>query len=466
MKYFIYIVQFLVISTSVCVHAQDMDNDFVQNEIVVSDNSVPLPAPIFFEDSIPNIDKDSIKIRLKKLEKTIPLTLNNNVMSFIHYFTVRNRDYTKIVLRRKDNYFHIFEAILKEYHMPDELKYLSIVESGLNPRARSRAGAVGLWQFVRNTGEYYKLHTDWYIDERSDPEKSTRAACVYLKYLHDRFGNWELALAAYNCGPTNVSRAIKASRNRRDFWEIFYHLPRETRSYVPQFIAVTYVMNYHKEHNLYPDYYENTNDYCTIYTENYINIDILSQKLGVCPDEILKYNPTLIKNVVPAYRKNFPLKLPSHLAHKLMSDYCHIMDTSATIGNEEMINDINPFSERSKNRLSVTHVVKRGEVLEKIARKHKVKVSELMAWNNLKSKKIKYGQKLVVWREGVQQNDDKKVAHNSHKEIKSKKLFYLVQPGDTLWSISLKNNVPVSKLKKLNKIKSDELKPGQKILVG
>ncbi len=174
------------------IQAQDGEeiNQIPDNGPVVTDNSIPESAPLLFDETVPLPDKDSIRIRLKKLSQStqIPLTYNNAVVSFISYFTVRNREYSKMVLRRKDTYFPVFERILKEYGMPDELKYLSIVESGLNPRARSRADAVGLWQFVPATGASLNLKSDWYIDERQDPEKSTVAACKYLKYLYDRFG--------------------------------------------------------------------------------------------------------------------------------------------------------------------------------------------------------------------------------------------------------------------------------------
>ncbi|MDX2190696.1 MAG: transglycosylase SLT domain-containing protein [Bacteroidota bacterium] len=442
--------------------AQDFESDDSPMQMIPVDK-IPEPAPLFIEDNVEAPHKDSVQARLKKIEKTIPLSFNQTIYSFIHYFTVRNREYSRMVLRRKDAYFPIFEKILKENNMPDELKYLSIVESGLNPRAKSRAGAVGLWQFVSNTGKYYKLNIDWYFDERSDPEKSTKAACEYLRYLHDMFGNWELALAAYNCGPGNVRKAIKASRNKRDFWEIYYNLPRETRSYVPQFIAISYLMNYSNEHNLFADYYESIHNTHTIYADQYINLDQLAKQLDICPEDLQKLNPTLIRNRVPAYAVNFPVKIPAEKVHILMSNYCAIMDSCSKMGSEELIESINPFSERSKYRNSVTHIVKKGEVLGAIARKYKVTSTEIMAWNNLKSKTLKYGQKLTVWRDGVQQNTDKVDTQIAFKP--GKKNVYKVQPGDTLWSICQKMDVPVSKLKKLNKLKSNELKAGMKLII-
>ena len=464
-KIVIFIFIFLIGSNVVL--SQDFEQTLEESAPVVTDNSIPEPAPIFLDESIPSLDKDSIRLRLKRLEKDIPLSYNNNIISFIHYFTVRNREYSKMVLRRKDTYFEIFERILKENNMPDELKYLSIVESGLNPRARSRAGAVGLWQFVPNTGKYYKLNIDWYIDERSDPEKSTQAACQYLKYLHKMFNNWELALAAYNCGPGNVRRAIKASRNKRDFWEIYYNLPRETRSYVPQFIAISYLMNYNKEHNLFADYYENFSNYHIVHTDQYVNLDVLAGFLNVCPDDLQRLNPTLLRNRVPSYVKNFPLKIPADRVHLLMENYCSIMDSCSRMGDEEMREDINLFSERQLNRNSIVHIVRRGDVLGKIATKYHVSVSELRRWNNLRGNSVKYGQKLTVWRENRQKNDDKKLTATTsvRNQFKNRKQVYKVQPGDTLWSISQKLSLSMDKIRRMNRLKSTELKPGQKLIL-
>ena len=465
--YFFYILIALLHSN---IFAQDATGtSFEQDKgSIYAEEVLPVPAPLFTNETFPLPDKDSVKLRLKKLGKgmDIPLTYNNTIYSFIHYFTVRNRDYSRMVLKRKDVYFPIFERILKENNMPDELKYLSIVESGLNPRARSRAGAVGLWQFVPATGESLDLKIDYYFDDRQDPEKSTRAACAYLKYLYSKFGQWELALAAYNCGPTATMRAVKQSRSRRDFWDVYYHLPRETRSYVPQFIAIAYMINHANDHNLMPDYYENIAEHNIIYTDQYINLEVLARQLEICVEDIQKLNPILTKNVVPAYCKNFPLKIPAEKYAILMEKYCAIMDSCLKSGNEELINEINPFSEKASTRASFTHVVKRGEILNKIAVKYKVSLKELKNWNNLSNPALRYGQKLVIWKEGYQKNEDKKllIANKKHKSLKTKKTYY-VQPGDTLWGISQKADIPISKLKKLNKLKGNEVKPGQKLML-
>ncbi len=211
---------------------------------------VALPSNLDFipADDTPELISD----RLSCL-KTIPLTYNSKVHGFIEYFTVRDRDYTRSMLRKKDLYFPLFEKYLKQYNIPEELKYLSIIESALSPRAVSRARAVGLWQFMSGTGKYFGLRNDWYFDDRMDPEKATDAACRYLSQLYSIFGDWQLALAAYNSGPGTVRLAIRRSGYKKTFWEVYPHLPRETRSYVPQFIAMIYAMNFTTEHNIFED---------------------------------------------------------------------------------------------------------------------------------------------------------------------------------------------------------------------
>lgn len=460
----------LLLSFCFVCSAQDESTSLPEDAMpVIADNAIPEPAPQILDSTVPELNKDSVKVRLKRIQKEIPLIYNSSINSFVSYFVIRNREYSKMILRRKEAFFPIFERILKENNMPDELKYLSIVESGLNPRARSRAGAVGLWQFVPGTGKYYKLNIDWYIDERSDPEKSTKAACEYLRYLYNMFNNWELALAAYNCGPGNVRKAIRNSRNKRDFWEIYYHLPRETRSYVPQFVAISYLMNYHKEHNIFSDYNESIFNTFTVYTDQYVNLETLAKNIELCPEDLQKMNPTLLRNRVPSYLKNFPLKIPMDKVHLLMTNYCSIMDSCSKIGQEEMgQEDINPNSERATNRSVITHVVKKGDILQKIASKYHVSVNEIISWNRLKAKNLKYGQKLTIWRDDTQKNFDKKLTNyqtKNTKRVSNRNSTYKVQHGDTLWSICQKLDVSLKLLKKLNKLRSNDVRPGQKLIL-
>ncbi len=237
---------------------------------------------------------------------------------------------------------------------------------------------------------------------------------------------------------------------------------------MPQFIAITYLMNHNKDHNLYADYTEDLSGYHTLYTDQYVNLEVLAKQLDLCAEDIQRLNPVLTKSAVPGYLKNFPLRIPSSRYHVLMNSYCSIMDSCSRIGTEELITDVNPFSEKSSTRASFTHLVKRGEIIAKIAKKYHVTQKELIAWNNLRSGKLRFGQKLVIWKEGYQKNDDKRnLARVETKPFKGgNKKTYKVQQGDTLWSISQKADIPLSKLKKLNKLKGNEVKPGQKLLLG
>ena len=241
-----------------------------------------------------------------------------------------------MVIRRKRLYFPVFEKYLSHYGLPDELKYLSIIESGLNPKAISRARAVGLWQFMYATGRHYNLKADWYIDERMDPEKSTDAACRYLRDLYGMFNDWELALAAYNAGPGNVKKAIRRSGYKKTFWEIYPHLPRETRSYVPQFVAMIYTMNYLEEHNFIDAENEMPMPYDTLHVNSYLHLETFANLTGVCLEDIQKLNPSILRNALPDATKTHVLKIPSIAIEQLQENRLAILDSASKVGKKEL----------------------------------------------------------------------------------------------------------------------------------
>lgn len=426
---------------------------------------VNLDSLRFGYDYVPDVSYETVGERLALLETTIPLTYNSYVKGFVDYFTVRNREYTKKVLRRKDVYFPLFERYLAKYNLPDELKYLSIVESGLNTRAISRAGAAGLWQFMPFTGRIYKLHQDWYVDERLDPEKATEAACKYLKELYQIFGDWELALASYNAGPGNVRKAIRRSGYKKTFWEIYRYLPRETRSYVPQFVAVIYSLNYAIEHNLFiddPDYLMACD---TVRVDGYLHLPTMANLLGVCPEDLEDLNPQLKRSVVPETMKNYPVKIPADRLEFFALNKTYIIDSAARVGKAELEYLARHSIGSTYGRDKVVYRVRSGDVLGSIAQRYRVRVSDLRKWNNLNSNLIKVGQRLNIWVNG---GNSSAVAQQSSSPgpIPDSKI-HVVQPGDTLWHISRKyEGLSIEKIKKLNNLTDNKIKPGQKLVIG
>lgn len=402
--------------------------------------------------------------RLSCLQQTIPLTYTSNVHGFINFFTIRNRDYTRLMLRRKDIYFPLFEKYLAQYHLPAELKYLSIIESGLNPRAVSRASAVGLWQFMSFTGRYFGLQHDGYIDDRMDPEKSTEAACRYLKQLYTIFGNWELALAAYNSGPGTVKRAIRRSGYKKTFWEIYRYLPRETRSYVPQYVAIIYAMNYAEEHNMADLAPERIMPHDTVMVRNYLHLETFAQLTGTCVDELQELNPSLRRHAVPERTRPFVLKLPTHAKENLEQNRIAILDSSSRVGRKEIETLVQNTPGNTQGREPIVYRVKNGDVLGLIAQRHHVRIDDLRKWNNLRSNMIRTGQKLTIW---VRATPSATAPTASVQEPVPTGSTYVVQEGDTLWDISRKfKGLTVEKLKALNNLKSNQLSPGMKLILG
>lgn len=436
-----------------------------------SDLQDTLFSPAYDYEHIPDATYDQIRERIASIETTIPLHFNERVKSFVDYFTVRNREYTKMVLSRSTYFFPVFEEVFGEYNMPDELKYLAIVESGLNPRAQSRAAAVGLWQFIYYTGRTYGLHADWYVDERMDIRKSTEAAAKYLRSLHNMFGDWELALAAYNCGPGNVRKAIRRAGGKTDFWDIFNYLPRETRSYVPQFVAITYAFNYAEEHNLLLDErdYLYKMDTDTIMVRDFTNLQTIAEMLDLCYTDMDMINSSVKRNAIPGGSKYYIVHLPSDLKEEFNFNRIAILDSASKSGKQELELLAKNSIGNTYGKDKIIHTVRSGDVLGKIASQYRVRVEDIRHWNNLSSNTIRIGQKLNIWL--VPGHSSGAVAQaqpvkNQEVVIDGTK-YHIVQPGDTLWQISRTyDNLSIEQLKKLNNLKSNSIKPGQKLVIG
>jgi membrane-bound lytic murein transglycosylase D len=413
-------------------------------------------------------DPAILKDRLTCLQQNIPLVYNDKIHAFINYFTVKDREYTRLMMRRQNLYFPLFEKYLARYNLPDELKYLAIIESGLNPRAVSRVRAVGLWQFMSATGRYYGLNNNWYIDERMDPEKATDAACRYLRDLYRMFHDWELALAAYNTGPGNVRKAIRRSGYKKSFWEIYPHLPRETRSYVPQFVAIMYTMNYLEYHNFFDEGEEMLVRSDTVHVKRFVNFETLASLTGSCLEDLQKLNPAIQRNAIPDIGRPFVMRIPVTAKEQLTENRLAILDSASKVGKKELEMLAKTMEGSTYGRDRVVYKVKSGDVLGSIAMRHKVRVADIRKWNNLRGDVIRSGQRLNIWLRGSPNNTSTASANrNTAVTALEGTKTYIVQPGDTLWDISKKfDGLTIEKIKALNKLNNSKIQPGQKLIVG
>jgi len=406
--------------------------------------------------------------RLRCLEQTIPLTYNEKTQAFINYFVVKDREYTKMVMRRINLYFPLFEKYFEKYNLPEELKYLSVIESGLNPKAVSRARAVGLWQFMSGTGRYLSLKNDWYLDERMDPEKSTDAACRYLSQLYSMFHNWELALAAYNSGPGTVRKAIRRSGYKKSFWEVYPYLPRETRAYVPQYVAIIYALNYPTEHNIIEPNREVLVEHDTLRVTKFLHFQTFANLTGTCLEDLQKLNPSVLRNAFPETGKTYTMKVPVHAKLNLEMNRVSILDSASKVGRMALETVAQKSTGGTYGREAITYTVRSGDVIGLIAQRHHVRVADLKEWNNLRSNVIRTGQRLNIWVLPTMSSSSQKLSPASAEiAISPQGKVYTVQPGDSLWDISKKfQGLTIERIKSLNNLKTNKLQPGQKLIVG
>lgn len=418
-------------------------------------------------DYAPDFSYDEIKKRYDKLGLEIDIAFNDRVMAFVNYFTIRNRDYSREMIKREALYIPLFEKYLKKYGLPDELKYLPIIEAGLNPKAVSGPKAVGLWQFMRPTGKEQGLTIDWYIDERMDPEKSTEAACKYIKWLYGVFKDWKMTLAAYNSGIGNVKRAIRRSGNKNDFWKVYRYLPRETRSYVPQFAAITYAMEYADEHNIFVTDPTYPVEFDIIKTNQFVYLKAFAEESGMDLETLKQLNPAVKKGAIPAHAKNFELRIPKSEIENFRLNEAQVL-AKAEAGKKEFEKMAKNMPGSTFGREKVVYRVRSGDVLGTIARRHNVRLSDLKAWNNIRGNMIRVGQRLSIWT-GPDFYDNtvsprKQIVKN--QPIPSSKL-HVVQSGDTLWDISrMYKGLTIERIKQLNGLKTNSLKPGMKLKIG
>ena len=344
-----------------------------------------------------NVDfPDSVYMRrLQDLPYEVQMPYNQTVQSVINRYLQRRRNQVEYMMGLGQYYFPIFEEILAKYGVPDEMKYLPVIESAMNTTIVSRAGAAGLWQFMPSTGRAYGLEVNSMVDERCDPIKSTHAAARYLKDLHKIYNDWHLAIAAYNCGPGNVNKAMRRSGGKQTYWGIYPYLPAETRGYVPIFIAANYVMNYYQYHNLCPAEIDLPDRTDTVQIAKRLYFRQVSEVLGISIDELRALNPQYRKNIVPeSPEKKYYLKLPHNYAVEFIAQkdsiFAYKAEEFAALAIKEAA------VEQQIHKQSFTHRVKSGETLGGIANRYRVKVNDIKRWNGLKSNTIRIGQRLVI----------------------------------------------------------------------
>lgn len=475
---------------------------YVQQAMEVEDSD----SLFYLEDEsdLPDFP-DSVYIsRLQKLPFIMELTYNRVVKNFIDLYAKQRRDKVRIMLALSEYYFPMFEEVFDKYGIPDEMKFLSIIESALNPRAVSRAGATGLWQFMSSTGKRYGLTINSLVDDRRDVVKSTEAAARYMTDLYSIYKDWILVIAAYNCGPGNVNKAIRRSGNKRNYWDIYYYLPRETRGYVPAFIAASYVFNYNTEHNLHPaklsfDFFTDT-----IHINQKLHLKQVAEVMDIPVEQLRDLNPQFRHDIIPGDGKTYHLRIPQMYAMRFieLQDSIFSYKQAEFFNNERYI--VSPTTSSgytapvlpSDKYTKLFYTVKSGDNLGYIAGWYNVRLSDLRYWNNIRQNLIRSGQKLTIYipnekvdkyrdinqlsfnekqkragfpvqSQSVENTQVEEADQSKMDSFSDEYIYYTVKQGDTLWGIAKKfPGVSDSDIAQLNNLKSGEkIKPGQVIKI-
>ncbi len=335
--------------------------------------------------------------RIAELNKKTPIELdyNETVRKYIELYSIKRRDEFAKIIGLSQLYFPYLDEILAKHNLPLELKYLTIIESGLDPLAVSKSGAVGLWQFLLNTCRLFDLKVDSYIDERKDIFKSTEAACKYLEYLYNTFNDWNLVIASYNGGPGDVRKAIERSQGKLDYWQLRPYLSEQAQNYVPAFIAAAYLMNYYQDHQILPvppSY--NYSDLDSLQLDYSITFSQISEMINI-PIETLRFlNPVYKIDVIPDMKSDAVLVLPKEKTLEYLKNESRILGKNPDIENyQTMIDNAQSF----KNKVKIIHTVEKGEFFHKIALKYNCTLENIKAWNHLSDNSLVPGQKLIIW---------------------------------------------------------------------
>jgi len=415
----------------------------------------------------PELTTELLKSRLAHLSTKTPFNVEYNpgLESVIKSYLKHRKGSMQKLMNLSGFYFPMFERELDNHDLPLEIKYLAIVESALKPKAKSRVGAGGLWQFMYSTGKMYGLDVNSYVDERSDPIKSTEAAAKYLSKLYEIFGDWDLALAAYNSGPGNVTKAIRRSGGYQNYWNIRNHLPRETAGYLPAFLATMYIFEYAEEHGFTkpkPEVALFETD--TIRVKRMITLDQVSEATGVEIEELQFLNPSYKLDIIPFVEgENYALRLP----RSVIGDFVTNEEQIYAMAKEEFDKREKPMPQFFEAKSKTVYRVRSGDFLGSIARKYGVRVSQIKQWNGLRSNNLKIGQRLSIYPRGsAGPTPSTKSQTASTKSTSASAKIYTVRSGDSLWTIAQKfSGVSVQNIKDWNGISGSKLKPGMKLKI-
>jgi membrane-bound lytic murein transglycosylase D len=464
------------------------DTSFAEtNELIEIDSAT-------FVEAFADIPDSVFIARLGSIPTTIDLSYNKIVRRFIEVYLTQRRETVQSMLGLANYYFPVFDDIFDYYDIPNEMKYMSIIESALNPRAVSRAGAVGLWQFMYGTGRMCGLTINSLVDERRDPLKSTHAAATYAKKLYGYYGDWLMVIAAYNCGPGNVNKAIRRSGGKKNYWDIYYYLPRETRGHVPAFIAANYVMNFYHLHNLQPSVIDLPHLNDTIMVLDELHLEQVAHVLDIPLTLLRDMNPQYRADILPATPdKPCILRLPEHKTLEFidLQNTIFAYNDSVYFNPHKNLNQPVQYTAQhtpSGNQSRLTYTVKSGDNLGYISEWYNVRISDIKYWNNLRKNTIFTGQKLVIY---VPKNK-----HDQYYDInqisfaekqrragnavpqnakgaevvpgsKGEYFIYTVKNGDTLWEIAQQfPGVSDTDIMRLNNISNaSKIHPGQKLKI-
>lgn len=409
-----------------------------------------------------DVPDDVMKSRLEKMNSFITLPYNDRVRNYMVLYSEKMPAKMGTILGLCKYYMPIFEETFSKYNLPDELKYMAIIESALNPVAVSRAGAKGMWQFMFRTAKTYGLEINSYVDERLDPFKSADAAARYLTDSYNVFGDWNLAISSYNCGSGNINKAIRRNGGRRDFWSVYDYLPRETRGYVPAFVGAMYAIHYSKEYGLAPAEMRMPVQLDTFEIRKNLHFKQISDLVGISVDELRNLNPQYIKDIIPGESKTYILRIP----YNYTSEFIAHEDSIYTYKASEYLNPQTLVDTGQANGTysggTVTYKVKKGDTLGKIAARYHVTVNQLKKWNHLRTTNLSIGQKIRIYKGGPSPTASSSQSASSNELNYT---TYTVKSGDSLFTIAKRYpGMTAERIMKFNGIGSN-IKPGMKLRI-